>query len=52
MPSIDAVNHVVEAATSTVASPYSVTLARQVIELVGKYLPRAIQNPADKEARY
>ena len=50
--SIDAVNHVIEAATSTVASPYSVTLARQVIELVGKYLPIAIQNPADKVARY
>ena len=50
--SIDAVNHVIEAATSTVASPYSVTLARQVIELVGKYLPKAIQNLADKEARY
>ena len=50
--SIDAVNHVVEAATSTVASPYSITLARQVIELVGKYLPKAIQNPQDKEARY
>ena len=50
--SIDAVNHVIEAATSTVASPYSVTLARQVIELVGKYLPKAIENPADKEARY
>ena len=50
--SIDAVNHVVEAATSTVASPYSVTLARQVIELVAKYLPKAIENPADREARY
>ena len=50
--SIDAVNHVIEASTSTVASPYSVTLARQVIELVGKYLPLAIANPADKVARY
>ena len=50
--SIDAVNHVVEAATSKVASPYSVTLARQVIELVGKYLPKAIENPSDREARY
>lgn len=50
--SIDAVNHVIEAATSIVASPYSVTLARQVIELVAKYLPLAIQNPADKKARY
>ena len=50
--SIDAVNHVIEAATSTVASPYSVTLARQVIELVGEYLPKAIKNANDKEARY
>ena len=50
--SIDAVNHVIEAASSVVASPYSVTLARQVIELVAKYLPKAIANPSDKEARY
>ena len=50
--SIDAVNHVIEAATSIVASPYSVTLARQVIELVAKYLPKAISNPQDKVARY
>ncbi|MBR1977503.1 iron-containing alcohol dehydrogenase [bacterium] len=50
--SIDAVNHVVEAATTLVASPYSVTLARQVIELVVKYLPKAIANPKDREARY
>lgn len=50
--SIDAVNHVVEAATSTVASPYSITLAKQVIELVAKYLPKAIENSEDLEARY
>lgn len=50
--SIDAVNHVVEAATSTVASPYSITLAKQVVELVAKYLPKAIVNPEDLEARY
>jgi alcohol dehydrogenase len=50
--SIDAVNHVVEAATSLVASPYSITLAKQVIELVVKYLPKAIANPEDLEARY
>ena len=40
--SIDAVNHVVEAATSTVTSPYAITLAREVITLVAKYLPKAI----------
>lgn len=50
--SIDAVNHVIEAATSAVASPYSISLAKQVIELVVKYLPKAIANPDDLEARY
>lgn len=50
--SIDAVNHVIEAATSTVMSPYSITLAREVISLVHKYLPKAIENPDDLEARY
>ena len=50
--SIDAVNHVVEAATSKVASPYAITLAREVIELVAKYLPVAIENPNSLEARY
>ena len=50
--SIDAVNHVIEAATSKVTSPYAVTLAREVIEMVGKYLPKAIANPDDREARY
>ncbi len=50
--SIDAVNHVVEAATSKVASPYTVTLAREVITLVAKYLPVVIDKPEDIEARY
>lgn len=50
--SIDAVNHVVEAATSTVTSPYAITLAREVITLVAKYLPKAIENADNLEARY
>lgn len=50
--SIDAVNHVIEAATSTVASPYSISLAKEVIELVAKYLPKALKNPENLEARY
>ncbi len=50
--SIDAVNHVIEAATSAVTSPYCVTLAREVITLVAKYLPKAIENPENLEARY
>lgn len=50
--SIDAVNHVIEAATSRVASPYAITLARETIKLVVKYLPLALKNPEDLEARY
>ena len=50
--SIDAVNHVVEAATSTVTSPYALTLAKEVTTLVAKYLPKAIENADDLEARY
>lgn len=50
--SIDAVNHVVEAATSKVASPYTVCLAREVISMVAKYLPKALENPEDLTARY
>ena len=50
--SIDAVNHVVEAATSKVASPYTVCLAHEVISMVAKYLPKALTNPEDLEARY
>ena len=50
--SIDAVNHVVEACTSKVSSPYTVTLAREVIELVAKYLPIANESPENIEARY
>lgn len=50
--SIDAINHVVEAATSKVASPYTITLAREVITLVSKYLPKAIEGPDNLEARY
>lgn len=50
--SIDAVNHVIEAATSKVTSPYAITLAREVITLVAKYLPKAIENTDDLEARY
>ncbi len=41
--SIDAVNHVVEAATSKAASPFAVTLAREVVTLVAQYLPKAIE---------
>lgn len=50
--SVDAVNHVIEAATSKVRSPYTVLLARETISLVTKYLPEAIKDPENLEARY
>lgn len=50
--SVDAVNHSIEAATSKVASPYSISTAKECIELVAKYLPIINKNPKDKEARY
>lgn len=49
---IDAVNHVTEAATTKLATPYTVLLAKEVVRLVAKYLPQALQNPKDLTARY
>ncbi|MTI68956.1 MAG: iron-containing alcohol dehydrogenase [Firmicutes bacterium] len=50
--SIDAVNHVFEACTTSVTSPYSVLLAKETVRLVDKYLPKALENGEDLEARY
>ena len=50
--SIDAVNHVIEAATSQMASPYSITLAKETIRLVAKYLPKVMKNLEDLKSRY
>lgn len=50
--SIDAVNHVIEAATSKVASPYAVTLAKETIRLVAEYLPKAAADLENVEYRY
>lgn len=50
--SIDAVNHVIEAATAATANPLSILLAEETIRLVTKYLPKALANPEDLKARY
>jgi len=50
--SIDAVNHVVEAATTVLNNPFSITLGKEVMRLVSKYLPIALKNPEDLTARY
>ncbi len=50
--SIDALNHITEAATTTVASPYAILLAKETVRLVAEWLPRAMEDPNDLEARY
>ncbi|EPY2273054.1 iron-containing alcohol dehydrogenase [Clostridium sporogenes] len=50
--SVDAINHVVEASTSKVASPYTILLAKETVRLVSRYLPQALQHPGDLTARY
>lgn len=50
--SVDAINHVVEASTSKVASPYTILLAKETVRLVSRYLPQVLQHPGDLTARY
>lgn len=50
--SVDAVNHVIEGATTVLNNPFAVTLGNETVKLVAKYLPKAIENPEDLEARY
>lgn len=50
--SVDAVNHSIEAATTKVASPLSISLAKGCIDLVAKYLPIINKDPKNMEARY
>lgn len=50
--SINAVNHVIEGATSTVANPLSISFGVETVRLVAEYLPKAIENPDDLNARY
>lgn len=50
--SIDAINHVVEAATTVLNNPFAITLGKEVVHLVAKYLPVALEKPDDLTARY
>ena len=49
---VDAVNHVIEAATTTLNNPFAISLGKEVVSLVATYLPIALQNPEDLTARY
>lgn len=49
---IDALNHITEAATTKVASPYSILLAQETARLIFDYLPEALNHPDNLQARY
>ncbi len=50
--SVDAINHVVEASTTILNNPFAITTGCETVRLVAKYLPKAIADPSDLEARY
>jgi alcohol dehydrogenase class IV len=50
--SIDALNHVNEAATTIITSPYAILLAKETVQCVTEYLPVALAEPGNIEARY
>lgn len=48
---MDALTHAVEAYVSTAASPITDAVAVKAIELIARYLPTAVSEPKNKEAR-
>ncbi|MDO1510234.1 MULTISPECIES: iron-containing alcohol dehydrogenase [Neisseria] len=48
---MDALTHAVEAYVSTAADPITDTCAVKAIELIARYLPTAVHEPKNKEAR-
>ena len=50
--SVDALNHIVEACSTVVATPFSILLAQETVRLISIYLPRVQKDPNDLEARY
>ena len=48
---IDVLAHAVEAAVSSEATEFTDALAFKAVEIVFKYLPRAVENPEDMESR-
>ncbi|WFO75460.1 iron-containing alcohol dehydrogenase [Desulfurococcaceae archaeon MEX13E-LK6-19] len=49
---VDALNHVNEAATTITSSPYSKLLAKEAVRLIVKYLPAVLNDPSNITARY
>jgi alcohol dehydrogenase class IV len=49
---VDALNHITEAATTLTASPYSILTAKETVRLIVRYLPAALNEPDNLIARY
>lgn len=50
--SVDAINHVVEACSTTVTNPFAILLAQETVRLVVANLPIVQKNPKNLEGRY
>lgn len=50
--SVDAVNHVIESSTTRLNDPFSITTGKETVQLVAHYLPLALKDPQNLEARY
>jgi alcohol dehydrogenase class IV len=50
--SVDAVNHVVEACSTTATNPFAIMIAQETVKLVAEYLPAVQKNLNDLEGRY
>jgi len=49
---MDAMTHAIEACICKPRNPFSDAHSMAAIKLIGKYLPRVLHNPADREARF
>jgi len=49
---LDALYHAIESATTVDSPPIVAALAEEAVMYIARYLPRALENPEDLEARY
>ncbi len=50
--SLDTLYHAIESATTRGSPPIVEPIAEEAVKLIAKYLPKAVENPRDLEARY
>ncbi len=49
---LDALYHAIESSTARGSPPIVEPLAEEAVRLIARYLPKAVENPSDLEARY